>query len=199
MKHIYKRREAVCRLCHKRRQGIVTFTKVYRRSDFAPVAFLRKWRHGQHFLDLILCSRVSTNQIKSNLKMAWSISRLVKYLFLSSCFARSSVVLEASSRFGRMEVDMTETVNSKAPVSDGPCDEIKLFCRPSFLIIGAGKSGTSSLYYYLQDHPQVEPAHMKQVQFFDHQFHRGADWYYRKHFPQRMIKVCISPTIYLSY
>jgi hypothetical protein len=27
-------------------------------------------------------------------------------------------------------------------------------CRPSFLIIGAGKSGTSSLYYYLQDHPE---------------------------------------------
>ena len=27
-------------------------------------------------------------------------------------------------------------------------------CKPSFLIIGAGKSGTSSLYYYFQDHPQ---------------------------------------------
>ena len=50
-------------------------------------------------------------------------------------------------------------------------------CKPSFLIIGAGKSGTSSLYYYLQDHPQVEPARDKQIQFFDHQTRRGISWY----------------------
>jgi hypothetical protein len=33
-----------------------------------------------------------------------------------------------------------------------PC--LRGVCRPSFLIIGAGKCGTSSVYYYLQDHPQ---------------------------------------------
>ena len=41
-------------------------------------------------------------------------------------------------------------------------------CRPSFLIIGAGKSGTSSLYYYLCGHPAVRRAKQKQIQFFDH-------------------------------
>jgi hypothetical protein len=26
---------------------------------------------------------------------------------------------------------------------------------PNFLLIGAGKSGTTSLYYYLEQHPEV--------------------------------------------
>lgn len=43
-------------------------------------------------------------------------------------------------------------------------------CRPSFLIIGIGKCGTSSLYYYLTAHPQVVPARRKQLQFFDHAY-----------------------------
>lgn len=39
-------------------------------------------------------------------------------------------------------------------------------CRPGFLIIGAGKCGTSSLYHYLVEHPRVLPARQKQVGFF---------------------------------
>ena len=35
------------------------------------------------------------------------------------------------------------------------------YCRPSYLIIGAGKAGTSSLYNYLLDHPDVLPAGKK--------------------------------------
>ena len=43
-------------------------------------------------------------------------------------------------------------------------------CRPSFLIIGIGKCGTSSLYYYLAAHPSVMQARRKQIQFFDHAY-----------------------------
>ena len=43
-------------------------------------------------------------------------------------------------------------------------------CRPSFLIIGIGKCGTSSLYYYLAAHPSVIQARRKQIQFFDHAY-----------------------------
>ena len=43
-------------------------------------------------------------------------------------------------------------------------------CRPSFLIIGIGKCGTSSLYYYLTAHPMVVQARRKQIQFFDHAY-----------------------------
>lgn len=37
---------------------------------------------------------------------------------------------------------------------------------PNFLIIGAGKAGTSSIYYYLQQHPQVYMSPLKEPKFF---------------------------------
>ena len=40
-------------------------------------------------------------------------------------------------------------------------------CRPGFIIIGAGKCGTSSLYHYLTDgHPRIIPAFSKQIHYF---------------------------------
>jgi hypothetical protein len=39
-------------------------------------------------------------------------------------------------------------------------------CRPGFVIIGAGKCGTSSLYHYLTGHPRVAPAYAKQIHYF---------------------------------
>lgn len=39
-------------------------------------------------------------------------------------------------------------------------------CRPGFLILGAGKCGTSSLYHYLVGHPRVLPAVEKQIHYF---------------------------------
>ena len=37
---------------------------------------------------------------------------------------------------------------------------------PNFLIIGAGKSGTTSLYHYLRQHPEVYMSPMKEPKFF---------------------------------
>jgi hypothetical protein len=48
---------------------------------------------------------------------------------------------------------------------------------PAFVIIGAQKGGTSSLYHYLGQHPHIAPALDKEVHFFDHHFARGMDWY----------------------
>lgn len=48
---------------------------------------------------------------------------------------------------------------------------------PDYLIIGAFKSGTSSLYEYLIQHPDIEPAITKQIHFFDKYFERGLPWY----------------------
>jgi hypothetical protein len=49
---------------------------------------------------------------------------------------------------------------------------------PTFLIIGAMKAGTTSLYQYLRRHPDVFMAHEKEVQFFsEHNWWRGVDWY----------------------
>ncbi|NEP44043.1 MAG: tetratricopeptide repeat protein, partial [Okeania sp. SIO2H7] len=54
--------------------------------------------------------------------------------------------------------------------------------RPNFIIIGTVKGGTTSLYNYICQHPQVLPATEKEVRFFNKQFERGKDWYFA-HFP----------------
>lgn len=54
---------------------------------------------------------------------------------------------------------------------------------PSFLIIGAMKCGTSSLYHYLTQHPRVIEASKKEVHYFDFNNELGIPWY-RSHFPK---------------
>lgn len=54
---------------------------------------------------------------------------------------------------------------------------------PDFLIIGTQKGGTTSLYNYLIQHPQILPAAQKEIHFFDLNFERGLDWY-ESQFPQ---------------
>jgi hypothetical protein len=53
---------------------------------------------------------------------------------------------------------------------------------PGFLIIGARKGGTTSLYAYLTEHPQVLPALEKEIFFFIGNYDKGPAWY-RGHFP----------------
>jgi len=53
---------------------------------------------------------------------------------------------------------------------------------PDFLVIGAQKAGTTSLFSYLIQHPRIEPPLKKQVHFFDWHYHRGVAWY-RANFP----------------
>lgn len=59
---------------------------------------------------------------------------------------------------------------------------------PDFLIIGAQKCGTSSLYRYLIEHPQAAPAARKEVHYFDWEYRRGTNWY-RAHFPMAARKL----------
>lgn len=53
---------------------------------------------------------------------------------------------------------------------------------PDFIIAGASKCGTSSIYYYLSRHPQVLVSHTKEIDFFQSNYQRGIDWYLA-HFP----------------
>jgi hypothetical protein len=48
---------------------------------------------------------------------------------------------------------------------------------PNLIGCGAGKSGTTSLYYYLSQHPQIYMAAAKEVHFFSHHFGKGVSWY----------------------
>jgi hypothetical protein len=54
---------------------------------------------------------------------------------------------------------------------------------PDFLIIGAPKCGTTSLYYLLTEHPHIVPAAAKELHFFSSHFDLGIEWY-RRCFPR---------------
>src|SRR5260370_34793697 len=53
---------------------------------------------------------------------------------------------------------------------------------PDFLIIGAQKGGTTSLYYYLVEHPYIGQSSTKEVHYFENKYQRGL-WWYKAHFP----------------
>jgi hypothetical protein len=49
---------------------------------------------------------------------------------------------------------------------------------PKWLVCGAQRSGSSSLWMLLQQHPQIfVPASTKEINFFSHEFDRGIPWY----------------------
>jgi len=50
------------------------------------------------------------------------------------------------------------------------------------LIIGAQRAGTTSLYNYITQHPNVAKASSKEIHFFDNNYDKGIDWYLN-HFP----------------
>lgn len=74
---------------------------------------------------------------------------------------------------------------------------------PNFLVIGAMKAGTTSLYHYLQAHPQVYMPPVKELAFFAEgsNWRRGLDWY-RKQFVSadpNAIAIGEASTLYTKY
>jgi len=53
---------------------------------------------------------------------------------------------------------------------------------PAFIIVGAQRGGTSSLYSWLCTVPTVTPARRKELHYFDLRYGEGERWY-RAHFP----------------
>lgn len=62
--------------------------------------------------------------------------------------------------------------------------EARFRVLPDFLVIGAQKAGTTSLYDELCASDRVLPARKKEVRFFDRHWSRGTSWY-RWSFPTR--------------
>jgi len=54
--------------------------------------------------------------------------------------------------------------------------------KPNFLILGAAKCGTTSLYYYLKQHPQVCMADPKEPRFFEMEYAQGMESYWQTYF-----------------
>ncbi|HEY5891190.1 MAG TPA: sulfotransferase [Acidimicrobiia bacterium] len=56
---------------------------------------------------------------------------------------------------------------------------------PDFLIIGCQRGGTSSIYRYLGQHPQIAPSLRKETEFFTARYGLGERWY-RANFPHSL-------------
>ncbi len=48
---------------------------------------------------------------------------------------------------------------------------------PDFIIIGTMKAGTTSLHYYLDQHPSIAMPREKELNFFTHNWSLGTTWY----------------------
>jgi hypothetical protein len=91
-------------------------------------------------------------------------------------------------------VDFARTVRSLTPkpAKDAIARSLRLLgektsalrMSPTYQIVGAQRSGSSSLYEYIVTHPLVGRALVKEVHYFDVNFHRGIAWY-KGHFPTR--------------
>ncbi|MDB9721748.1 sulfotransferase domain-containing protein [Nitrosopumilus sp.] len=55
---------------------------------------------------------------------------------------------------------------------------------PEFIVIGAAKSGTTSLYHYLSQHPCIIKSAYDELGYFDDNFNLGLNWY-RSLFPTK--------------
>jgi len=63
----------------------------------------------------------------------------------------------------------------------------KLRMLPDFIIIGAQRSGTTSLFNYLGQHPEIYHSFPKETHYFSNHYQKGTDWY-RSHFPLKIHK-----------
>jgi len=59
---------------------------------------------------------------------------------------------------------------------------------PNFVVLGAQKCGTSSIFDFLMLSKEVAPPATKEIMYFDKYFHKGLLWY-KAHFPRKSQKV----------
>lgn len=95
-----------------------------------------------------------------------------------------------------MEERLHSHIKSLKQIISGKKTELKFGFRrltspmrvlPDFLIIGAQKCGTTSLYLTLAQHLNVKPAFVKEVRYFNNFFEKGVNWY-RAHYPSHLYR-----------
>lgn len=90
----------------------------------------------------------------------------------------------------RFKTQLKDKVNSDSSIYPYARSLYRLYCNiagpfhvlPNFIIFGVSRSGTTSLYQYLAQHPNIEPCVVKEPRYFDMYFDRGLNWY-RMNFP----------------
>jgi hypothetical protein len=86
----------------------------------------------------------------------------------------STRLLQARRRLGRVRADA---------IVDARLITRRIGPLPDFVIIGAPRSGTTTLWRFVVEHPGVRRAAKKEIHFFDDHYERGIGWY-RAHFPR---------------
>ena len=74
---------------------------------------------------------------------------------------------------------------------------------PNFFLIGANKAGTTSLHYYLSQHPDVFMSNPKEPRFFSAEYDRGFEYYRRTYFREyegeRIVGDAATQHLYLPF
>jgi len=54
--------------------------------------------------------------------------------------------------------------------------------KPNFIVIGAARSGTTSIFHYMKNHPGIVLSEIKELNFFSNEkyWSKGSDWYERR-------------------
>ena len=71
---------------------------------------------------------------------------------------------------------------------------------PDFFVIGPGRTGTTSLFHYLDQHPSLSKSAYDELGFFDVNFHLGFHWY-RSLFPSILTKfrIKLKTNFFMTY
>ncbi|MEG5158829.1 tetratricopeptide repeat protein [Microcoleus sp. AT3-A2] len=107
------------------------------------------------------------------------------YLNLGEALTRQGKIAEAidfyrTVSFKQSFASILSNRTGKMPVLQNL--NLKPVKVPNFIIIGSQRCGTTSLYTYLAQHPQILTPIKKEMDFLSWHFDRGIDWYLA-HFP----------------
>ena len=107
------------------------------------------------------------------------------YLNLGEALTRQGKIAEAIDFYRTVSykqsfASIISKTTGKMPVIQNK--NLKPVKVPNFIIIGCQRCGTTSLYTYLAQHPQILTPIKKEMDFFSWHFDRGIDWYLA-HFP----------------
>ncbi len=101
------------------------------------------------------------------------------YLNVGEALTRMGKIDEATPYYQTACYQQTQKIYPEFAQQPWNLEQIQ---RPNFLIIGVHKGGTTSLYGYLIQHPQIIPSVKKEVDFWSWKFNTSINWYLA-HFP----------------
>jgi hypothetical protein len=110
----------------------------------------------------------------------WELLQIKEELRAAKCRAEHNEHLKRKQRIKQVLFRLERELRTAKEEATGAH---VMGALPDFVIIGAQKCGTTSLYDLLTQHPLVERAASKELHFFDNLFDEGVDWY-RGNFPQ---------------